>query len=270
MGRRGAALSGPRRHGRQLWLKFLIPPAGLWGMNVYSRFLLAAVALLLCVPASAATKNGFELEDPLIPVDEIISGGPPRDGIPAINEPTFVDPDEAGFMDEDDRVMGVVIDGVARAYPIKILNWHEAVNDKISTQHFIVTYCPLCGSGMVFASNAGKDGRLVFGISGLLYDSDVLLFDRNTESLWSQLMGKAVSGPLKGTDLPQLPARHTTWGDWLERHPGSQVMSTETGFGRSYERSPYERLCKIASLVLRCVQPGAPVWAPRNRCWASS
>jgi len=199
-------------------------------MKVCTRSLLAVIALQLSATASAVTKNGFELEDPLIPVDEIVSGGPPRDGIPAINDPKFVEPDAAGFMDDDDRVLGVVIDGVARAYPIKILNWHEAVNDQI---------CPLCGTGMVFATNAGEDGRLVFGISGLLYDSDVLLFDRNTESLWSQLMGKAVSGPLKGTPLPQLPARHTTWADWLERHPDSEVLSTDTGFGRNYERSPY-------------------------------
>lgn len=208
-------------------------------MRIDVRFVLAVIVLLLSVPAPSATKNGFELDDPLIPVDEIVSGGPPRDGIPAINEPKFVDPDAAGFMDDDDRVMGVVIDGVPRAYPIKILNWHEAVNDQIGTQYFVVTYCPLCGTGMVFAANAGDDGRLLFGISGLLYDSDVLLFDRNTESLWSQLMGKAVSGPLKGTDLPQLPARHTTWADWQERHPGSQVLSTDSGFGRNYERSPY-------------------------------
>jgi len=140
--------------------------------------------------------NGFDVTDAIIPVKKIASGGPPRDGIPAINEAKFVNPAEAKFLDPDSRVLGVEIEGVAKAYPIAILNWHEIVNDRIGTQHLAVTYCPLCGTGMVFASNVG-DTALVFGVSGLLYNSDVLLYDRNTESLWSQLMRKAVSGPLK-------------------------------------------------------------------------
>lgn len=207
------------------------------------------IALIALLPLSAIGKtlNGFEIVDPLIPVDEIVSGGPPRDGIPAINEPLLVDASDVEFMDDDDRLMGVVIDDEARAYPIKILDWHEVVNDRIDSQHYAVTYCPLCGSGIVFASNAGE-GHLVFGVSGLLYDSDVLLFDRNSESLWSQLMGKAISGPLKGTELPQIPARHTTWKDWFAQYPESLVMSTETGFNRNYERSPYINYTKTRRL----------------------
>ncbi|MEX0942810.1 MAG: DUF3179 domain-containing protein [Pseudomonadales bacterium] len=189
-------------------------------------------------PGVAATKNGFVINDPLIPIDEIVSGGPPRDGIPAINQPKFVPASAASFMDAGDRVLGVIIDDVARAYPVKILDWHEVVNDQIGSQYFVVTYCPLCGSGMVFATNAAET-RLLFGVSGLLYDSDVLLFDRNTESLWSQLMGKAVSGQLKGIELPQLPALHTTWADWRQRYPDAEVLSTDTGFRRNYSRSPY-------------------------------
>lgn len=203
--------------------------------------MLLLLALSFALPGHAdkpATKNGFDLEDASIPVSEIVSGGPPRDGIPAINDPKMVPAAEAGFMKDEDRIIGINLAGEARAYPIKILDWHEVVNDSIGDQYYAVTYCPLCGSGIVFASNAG-DGRLVFGISGLLYNSDVLLFDRNTESLWSQLMAEAVSGKLKGLKLPEIPAFYTSWRAWQEQHPETLVLSTDTGYSRNYNRSPY-------------------------------
>ncbi|MFU8817641.1 MAG: DUF3179 domain-containing (seleno)protein, partial [Pseudomonadales bacterium] len=187
-------------------------------LQLQLQLLLLAGVAAFAVAVEARTMNGFDLSDALIPVRAIESGGPPRDGIPAINQPKFVAAPEAGFLDDDDRILGVAINGQPKAYPISILNWHEVVNDSSGSQYFVVTYCPLCGTGMVFASNAG-DGALIFGVSGLLYNSDVLLFDRNTESLWSQILGKAVSGPLRGEPLPQLPAFHTTWADWRERHP---------------------------------------------------
>lgn len=190
------------------------------------------------VALEARSKNGFDLEGATIPIDEIVSGGPPRDGIPAINEPKFLKAEEADYLNGEDRVLGVEIAGVAKAYPIRILNWHEVVNDRTGAQNLVVTYCPLCGTGMVFASNAGETA-LIFGVSGLLYNSDVLLFDRNTESLWSQILGEAVTGPLKGTELPQLPATHTTWEDWRSRHPDTLALSTDTGYDRNYRRDPY-------------------------------
>jgi hypothetical protein len=101
-----------------------------------------------------------------------------------------------------------------------------------------VTYCPLCGTGLVFASNVG-DSALVFGVSGLLYNSDVLLYDRNTESLWSQRMGQAISRRLKGVKLPQIPAFHTTWGEWRARFPNTGVLSIETGYQRYYHKKAY-------------------------------
>lgn len=191
--------------------------------------------------AQAITKNGFDLSDASVPASEIKSGGPPRDGIPALTDPDFIPVDSADYLDPDDRVMGVVIDNQAKAYPIPILNWHEIVNDKIGNQSFAVTYCPLCGSGVVFASNAGEDNALNFGVSGLLYNSDVLLFDRQTESLWSQLKGEAISGKLKGTKLPTLPVLHTTWRDWKSRYPDSVVLDEDTGYKRiDYDRDPYQ------------------------------
>jgi hypothetical protein len=193
---------------------------------------------ILASPSWGRTLNGFDLSNASIPPRDIVAGGPPRDGIPSIDDPKFLPADRAGFLADEDRVLGIDINGQAKAYPISILNWHEVVNDRNGSQHFVVTFCPLCGTGMVFASNVGE-GALVFGVSGLLYNSDVLLFDRNSESLWSQILGEAVSGPLKGAPLPQLPARHTSWAAWRAEHPETLVLSTDTGFRRDYARSPY-------------------------------
>ncbi|NIR48043.1 DUF3179 domain-containing protein, partial [candidate division KSB1 bacterium] len=150
--------------------------------------------------ALAQTKNGFDLSGSLIPPDEILAGGPPRDGIPAIDNPKFVSPSEADFLQPEDRVLGIDRNGVAKAYPIKIVNWHEIINDRFGDEAVVVTYCPLCGSGVAFSAEINAKAT-TFGVSGLLYNNDVLLYDRRTKSLWSQLMGKAVTGPLKAEEL---------------------------------------------------------------------
>ncbi|MEO2173273.1 MAG: DUF3179 domain-containing protein [bacterium] len=218
----------------------------------HRTFFLLAVANALMLPlltltmltsthgATAKSKNGFNLDNASISVREIHSGGPPKDGIPAINQPKFTSIGNAEFMHDEDRLLGLVINGEARAYPIRILDHHELVNDVIDDQHFVVSYCPLCGTGMVFSSNIGKGNWLTFGVSGLLYNSDVLLYDRNTDSLWSQIMKQSVVGKLKGAKLPQLPALHTTFGHWIEKYPDSKILSTDTGFRRNYQRSPYK------------------------------
>ena len=149
---------------------------------------------------------------------------------------------------DDDRVLGIVLGGAARAYPVRILNWHEIVNDRIEGRPVAITYCPLCGTGMAFdARVAGRDA--VFGVSGLLYNSDVLLYDRGSESLWSQLMAQAVTGPMKGTRLQPLPLSHTSWADWRARHPRSEVLSTDTGFVRDYTRNPYDGYEQVQALM---------------------
>jgi hypothetical protein len=191
--------------------------------------------------------NGFDVSDALVPPSTIARGGPPRDGIPAIARPRFVEATQSGLA-ETDRVLGVMLDGVARAYPVKIMNWHEVVNDRIRGRPVAITYCPLCGTGMAFdARVAGREAS--FGVSGLLYNSDVLLYDRGTESLWSQLMEQAVSGPLKGTRLTSVPLTHTTWAAWRRRHPATVVLSTETGFARDYARDPYAGYDKVPRLM---------------------
>lgn len=195
--------------------------------------------VLLSAELSATELNGFVVDDPLIPVNAIERGGPPRDGIPSIDRPRFVNPDGAGFLGPEDRVLGVVHNGFTRAYPLKILNRHEIVNDIFGDEAVIVTFCPLCGSGAAFSAEIGAGG-VEFGVSGLLYNSDVLLYDRRTESLWSQIMMRAVSGPMKGRNLDQIPLRNTTWRDWQERHPDTKVLSTDTGFRFiDYDDDPY-------------------------------
>jgi hypothetical protein len=154
------------------------------------RILLNILFLVtLCAAAYAAETrqlNGFILDEPLIPAGAIEKGGPPRDGIPSIDSPLFVAASEASFLDPEDRVLGITQGGKSKAYPVKILNWHEIVNDWLNQQPVVVTYCPLCGSGIAFSAMVGGR-RLSFGVSGLLYNSDVLLYDRQTGSLWSQI-----------------------------------------------------------------------------------
>jgi len=186
----------------------------------------------------AESKNGFALNGALVPPDEILNGGPGRDGIPSLDDPVFVKAGETKFLSAKDRVLGVEINGVARAYPIRILNYHEIVNDSIGGDAIVITYCPLCGSGMAFSSMV-NGRRLEFGVSGLLYNSDVLLYDRQSRSLWSQIKKTAVTGQMKGTELDAIVLSHTTWRDWQARHPDTQVLSMDTGFRRNYRISPY-------------------------------
>lgn len=196
--------------------------------------------LLACVLAGEAAgldrHNGFDVGNASIPRREILSGGPVRDGIPSIDRPEFVNAADASYLKADSRVIGLEYGGESRAYPISILNWHEVVNDRIGEQAVVVSFCPLCGTGMVFAVPGESD----FGVSGLLYNSDVLLYDRQTESLWSQIMMQAVSGPRRGEKLRLLPASHTNWVDWQRRHPDTRVLSVQTGTTRDYQRDPYQ------------------------------
>lgn len=182
--------------------------------------------------------NGFELNQLLIPRSEIYHGGPPKDGIPSIDHPIFLEADQADFLDEKDGVLGVEYNGVAKAYPIRILNYHEVVNDHFQDHPIVITYCPLCGSGLAFDAEI-NGGALDFGVSGLLYNSDVLLYDRQTESLWSQLLSKAVAGTQSGQHLALLPTANTTWAAWKSRYPNTKVLSIETGYNRDYQSTPY-------------------------------
>ena len=183
--------------------------------------------------------NGFDVSNSLVPREEIRAGGPPRDGIPAIDHPKFIGTEKADFLKADDIVISVTHGTETRAYPLRVLVWHEIVNDQIADLAFAVTYCPLCGTAMVF--NRVLNGqRLSFGVSGLLYQSDVLMYDRETESLWSQLAMKCVAGKQVNAPLEWLASEHLTWTAWKFRFPQGRVLSTETGHRRDYSRMPYE------------------------------
>lgn len=190
---------------------------------------------------SANLGDAFDLSAARIPVAEIMRGGPPKDGIPALSHPQFVAAREAAFLNPGDRVAGVTIGEIARAYPLKILNFHEVVNDQIEHTPFAVTYCPLCDSVAVFDRRT-PIGEREFGVSGMLYNSNVLMYDRTSgmESLWSQIGARGVSGPGGAQRVRSLPVELTTWQDWLWRHPQTQVLSMRTGHDRNYSRDPYE------------------------------
>ncbi|MCC5875695.1 MAG: DUF3179 domain-containing protein [Candidatus Sumerlaeia bacterium] len=190
----------------------------------------------------------------LIPKDQIFAGGPPKDGIPALTNPKVLPAADAERLQPDDRVIGVVIDGDARAYPLRILNWHEIVNDKLGDKQIAVTYCPLCDSAVVFDREVGSR-TFEFGVSGLLYNSNVLMYDRQEteleESLWSQMMLAAVTGPAaeEGLTLDVLPSQLVTWKSWKEVNPDTTALSFDTGYPRNYDASPYEQYFAAGRLM---------------------
>jgi hypothetical protein len=175
----------------------------------------------------------------LVEYDEILSGGPPRDGIPSIDQPSFISPDEARqWLADNEPVIALEVDGDARAYPLQILTWHEIVNDVVGGLPVTVTFCPLCNSAIVF--DRTLNGVVYdFGTSGLLRNSDLIMYDRTTESLWQQLTGEAIIGELVGQQLTFLPSSIVGFADFRSAHPEGVVLSRDTGFGRAYGRNPY-------------------------------
>ncbi|MCD1629187.1 DUF3179 domain-containing protein [Marinobacter shengliensis] len=209
-------------------------------MNPFIKPLVFLAGLLLVAqPAMAERNNGFDLSGALVPVSEILRGGPPRDGIPSVNEPAFQSPGEVSLWRKNDLMLTFDASESSFAYPIGILNWHEIVNHRLDEGPVLITFCPLCGTGMAFDPVVG--GRtLTFGVSGLLYNSDLLMYDHQTESLWSQIEGRAISGPLVGEELKPVAIRHELWSRWRERvGTNGLVLSTDTGHRRNYRLSPY-------------------------------
>ena len=184
--------------------------------------------------------TGFDLSSLAIPAEEILHGGPAKDGIPALTGPATIPAADADYLSDEHRIIGVSFGGEARAYPLNILTRHEIVNDKVGTQAVAVTYCPLCDSAAAFDRRTAL-GLREFGVSGLLYNSNVLMYDRaeEVESLWSQVLAEGISGPGKGTPLSALPLELTTWGKWKARYPATTVLSTKTGHTRDYHLDPY-------------------------------
>lgn len=173
-----------------------------------------------------------------VPYDEIISGGPPKDGIPAIDQPAFVPVREVRDLAPEEPAISIRIGSEARAYPLRILIWHEIVNDTVGGTPVAVTWCPLCNSAVVFDRRAA--GRtLSFGTTGKLRHSDLVMYDRETESWWQQFTGTAIVGELLGTELKLVPARVESIERFRTRFPNGQVLLPPSASARSYGRNPY-------------------------------
>lgn len=224
----------------------------LWGVRVTALAMALAATLGAFGPISPGIRNAraqqagrgqqLALERLILPREDIVSGGVPQDGIPAITDPPMTHASESRFLQPSDRVAGVVIEGDARAYPLKVLTRHEIVNDQVGGTPVAVTYCPLCDSVALFDRRT-DEGVLEFGVSGLLFNSNVLMYDRGAGrgGLWSQLMAQGVSGPGSGTQLKPLPVELTTWRDWVERYPDTKILHVEPQQQRDYRRDPYGR-----------------------------
>ncbi len=178
--------------------------------------------------------------DPLVPLGEIISGGPPPDGIPAIDNPVFLPvADNLEILDPAEPVVVLEINGDARAYPIRAMVWHEIVNDTVGGVPVTVTYCPLCNSAVTYVREI-NGVETTFGTSGRLFASALVMYDRATESLWTHFDGRAIVGVLTGAQLESIASPLLSWGDFRENHPTGQVLDwNATGFNRDYGRNPY-------------------------------
>ena len=190
-------------------------------------------------PRDIAQSFSTDFSKRVISFDDILSGGPPKDGIPAIDDPQFVSIDEAdAWIGDLEPVTVFEHNGDARIYPFQILTWHEIVNDVVGGQPVAVTFCPLCNTAIVF--DATVEGRqLDFGTTGRLRYSNLLMYDRQTESWWQQATGEAVMGEFTGSRLTLIPAPIISWAEARDSFPGAQVLSQETGFRRPYGQNPY-------------------------------
>jgi hypothetical protein len=205
--------------------------------------ILSFLALLFVIPfqVNAGLLNGFEVKDSLVPLEEITPGGPSQRGILAINNPTFI---TAAAARENHTPMeqAIIVEnkGIVKAYPISILNWHQVVNDRIGGRPIVVTYCPLSATPVVFDPRVDAQ-PLLFGVSGLLYQSDVLIYDGRSKSLWSQLMRKAITGSYKGEKLVVVPSSQKNLHKVLDEYPHAQVMGSpgNSKIRKNYKVNPY-------------------------------
>ncbi|WP_282609904.1 DUF3179 domain-containing protein [Pelagibius sp. Alg239-R121] len=231
-------------------------------------------------PAAAQSVDWWKSEWPntdfslhSIEFSEILSGGPPKDGIPSIDRPKFVSVASVSDLAPTEPVVGLTVNGEARAYPLRILTWHEIVNDTIGGKPVTVTYCPLCNSAIVFDREV--DGKILeFGTTGKLRNSDLVMYDRTTESWWQQFLGEAIVGEMTGTKLRMLPSRLESWERFAARNPDGQVLVPNDEGMRSYGRNPYDGYDTSAVPFLyrgempEGIEPMARVVAVGKKAWS--
>ena len=190
-------------------------------------------------PPDGANQFTTDFSRHTVPYREILSGGPPKDGIPAIDDPQFVDIATADeWLQPQEPVVFVQIGDDARAYPIQILMWHEIVNDRVGGVPLAVSFCPLCNTAIVFDRRLDEQ-TFDFGTTGRLRYSNMVMYDRQTESWWQQATGESIAGAYAGAQLTFVPATIIAWAEFVEAHPAGQVLSRETGFRRNYGQNPY-------------------------------
>ncbi|MEX2497834.1 MAG: DUF3179 domain-containing protein [Wenzhouxiangellaceae bacterium] len=216
-------------------------------------FRIGALSLLgwFAIQAAISQPGSLDKEFPetdfsnsIVDFDEIQSGGPPRDGIPALDDPRFIPADRADWLHPEEPVIVVAVDEESRAYPLQIMIWHEIVNDTINGVPLAITFCPLCNATLVFEREF--DGRVLdFGTTGRLRMSDLLMYDRQTETWWQQFTGQALIGEYAGRHLEEYPANIVAFEDFRERYPEGPVLSRRTGHNRPYGENPYRGYDRI-------------------------
>jgi hypothetical protein len=215
---------------------------------LHTRMILFALLLAVALPASAQRTFDVDILDDTfayddstaraVDLDKLSQGCSVRDCIPSIDTPKFVNAAAASHIDDDDIVIVIAYGGEHRAYPARILDQHEIVNDTIAGEPIAITWCPLCGSAVGVRRELG--GKITeFGVSGLLYNSDLVFYDRATNTLWDQIEAKGIVGPLTGEQLEFVPVSMTRWGRWRAAHPDTLVLSADTGFERDYSADRY-------------------------------
>jgi len=209
-------------------------------------------------PAGALSQFSTDFSKHSVPYNEIISGGPPKDAIPSIDDPQFVAVAEAEeWLGPQEPVILFKIGDDARAYPLQILTWHEIVNDVVGGEPVVVTFCPLCNTAIAFKRTV--NGQVFdFGTTGQLRFSNLIMYDRQTETWWQQASGEAIAGELTGEQLEFLPATIIAWEQFKKEFPDGKVLSRDTGFSRSYGRNPYTGYDNINSSPFLFKGPQTP------------
>jgi hypothetical protein len=231
-------------------------------MKVDKIFIVSAACLIIFSITSCKKDDGFAgnegqsgrtgsfYSEWLIPVGEVVDGGPGAEGIPSLDNPLYTEPGEAGYLNNNDLVLGFAHNGKAFAYPHKLLDWHEIVNDRIDTINYSVIYCPLTGTGTGwYRKKPEMELSNKLGVSGLLYNSNILPYNRQNGTIWSQMLLKAVAGEEIGQEAETFDMLETSWDTWKKLYPHTLVLSDKTGFDRNYQRYPYDDYKESSYLI---------------------